>query len=64
MLKRHVVVKYPLGGCYGKTGIVVAVSTGQDNLSETQCKVLIGNKISNWIPDKYLEVINDNYQSA
>jgi len=68
MLNQRVVIKNPAKKYYGKEGTVVVVSTElydiPNQYKKTKCKVLIGNVISNWIPDKWLEIVSDNYKSA
>ncbi len=68
MFKQKVVVTDPNEPFFGQTGIVVAISIGNCNLSvdneESLCKVLIGNVISNWIPEKCLEIVRENSISA
>jgi|GEM_PF-2169680 hypothetical protein len=68
MLNARVVIKNPAKAYYEKEGIVVAINTifydSFNQSKETKCKVLIGDKVSSWIPDKWLEIVNDNYESA
>lgn len=64
MLKQKVVVKGPASVMRGKMGIVVAelILSSQDfssNDGPAMCKVLIGEKISGWIPVRWLESVSD-----
>ncbi len=65
MLKQRVIIKDPAGAFHGKEGIVVVVRLigGQGLNSEKgnlECKVLVGNEISNWIPLKWLDLFRKN----
>ncbi len=62
MLKQRVIIKDPTEVFFGQEGIVVVVSQrARQGLScyrsNIECKVLIGNKISNWIPCEWLDVV-------
>ncbi len=65
MLKQRVIINDPTEVFFGQEGMVVVVRqrTNQgDNFhrSNIECKVLIGNKISNWIPCEWLDVVKNN----
>jgi hypothetical protein len=68
MLNQRIVVKNPAEDYYRKEGIVVVVRTElydiPNQYKETERKVLIGEMVSSWSPDKWLEIVSDNYKSA
>lgn len=65
MLKQRVLIKHSSEEFLGEEGIIVAVKSMTSQLNEPShhntdgiaCKVLVGDKLSNWIPFKFLEVI-------
>lgn len=64
MLKQRVLIKHSSTEFLGEEGIIVAVRsvTGSSmnyhqNTDGIACKVLVGDKLSNWIPFDFLEVI-------
>lgn len=63
MLNQRVIIKHSASCLAGKEGIIVAVQkTGTqdyDNHENTQCKLLIGDQLSNWIPYLWLEVVQN-----
>lgn len=64
MYNRKVFIKDPDGQNYGETGIVVATCTipcfdRPYEYENTVCKILVANVLSNWIPDKYLEIVRE-----
>lgn len=62
MLKQRVIIKAPAGAYAKKEGIVVVIrllAGKRDTLTNWQCKVLINNELSDWIPVKWLEIVSD-----
>lgn len=60
MLKQRVVVQGPGGISGDQEGIVVAMIEHLEGINQPLCKVLVGNKISNWIPGEWMTV-KQNY---
>lgn len=65
MLKRRVVIKRVSRDFAGKEGIVVAVrNMNHDSSGDVACKVLVGDKVSNWIPLSLLVFVDSYCTSA
>jgi len=60
MLKRRVIIKRTVGDFAEQEGIVVAVrklNPVMDKGEDIACKILVGENLSNWIPIKFLEIV-------
>ena len=65
MLKARVIANEPGEDCYGKEGVVVAVNTCFDRRREyTVCKVLVGDRVSNWIDYRRLNTVKKELEWA
>lgn len=62
MLKKQVIIQTPVGELCGMKGIIVAVKNLPEQRDEKSkniyCKVLVGDKVSNWIPYGLLESVD------